>query len=173
MELSTLNGQLKITNGSNEEFYKFETMKSISPAVDAKGNWYVAINFIANDKNNSLRLYTETISNIVIPNTQDGATILARIISQWANPFGYAIGTRSPFVLSSTGAGTIAAECSSFSIYNSGAAAGTVTLSGGTPVSIAAGVTLNFDAGGLGYIFLAGSVVWNATGTTFIVTYSV
>ena len=64
MELSTLNGQLKITNGSNEEFYKFETMKSISPAVDAKGNWYVAINFIANDKNNSLRLYTETISNI-------------------------------------------------------------------------------------------------------------
>jgi len=173
MELYNLNNQLQIINSSNEEFYKFETMKSFSPEVDAKSNWYVLINFIANDKNNSLRLYVKDVTNLGLLNDQVSAIQLVRTISSWANLFGYAIGTRSPFVLSSTGAGTIAAECSSFSIYNSGAAAGTVTLSGGTPVSIAAGVTLNFDAGGPGYIFLAGSVVWNATGTTFIVTYSV
>jgi hypothetical protein len=146
-------------------------MKSFSAEVDAKGNWYVLINFIANDKNNSLRLYTKNITNLGLANTQASTTDLLRIISGWAATFNSTVSARWPYIITSTGSGSIAGECNSFSIYNSGAAAGTVTLSGGSAVSIAAGVTINFDAGGLGCKFYSGAVTWNATGTTFIVTY--
>ena len=146
-------------------------MKSFSSEVDAKGNWYVLINFIANDKNNSLRLYLKDVTNLGLSNTKGYAEILVKTISGWASSNNATMTARYPYILTSTGAGSIAGECNTFSIYNSGAAAGTVTLSNGTPVSIAAGVTINFDAGGLGCKFYSGAVTWNATGTTFIVTY--
>jgi hypothetical protein len=171
MELNTLNGQLQIINGTNQEFYKFETMKSFSAEVDAKGNWYALINFIANDKNNSLRLYVKDVTNLSLQNTKTSTIDLLRIISQWASTFNNTIVARYPYILTSTAAGSIAGECNSFSIRNAGAAAGTVTLSGGTAVSIPAGTLLTYDAGGLGCKFYSGAVTWNATGTTFIVTY--
>lgn len=171
MELNNINNQLRINTSNSEEFYKFETFKSFSPEVDAKNNWYVLINFIANDKNNSLRLYVKDVTNLGLTNTQLGAIQLVRLISGWASSNNATMTARYPYALTSTGAGSIAGECNSFSIYNSGAAAGTVTLSNGAAVSIAAGVTLNFDAGGLGCKFYSGAVTWNATGTTFIVTY--
>jgi hypothetical protein len=171
MELYNINNQLQIITSNNQEFYKFETMKSFSPEVDAKGNWYVLINFIANDKNNSLRLYVKDVTNLGLPNTQLGATDLTRTISQWASSNNATMTARYPYILTSTAAGSIAGECNSFSIRNAGAAAGTVTLSGGTAVSIPAGTLLTYDAGGLGCKFYSGAVTWNATGTTFIVTY--
>jgi hypothetical protein len=171
MELYNINNQLRINTSNSEEFYKFETFKSFSPEVDAKNNWYVLINFIANDKNNSLRLYVKDVTNLSLSNTQLGAIQLVRTISGWASSNNATMTARYPYILTSTGAGSIAGECNSFSIRNSGAAAGTVTLSNGAPVSIPAGTLLTYDAGGLGCKFYSAAVTWNATGTTFIVTY--
>jgi len=171
MELNNINNQLQIITSNNTEFYKFETMKSFSAEVDAKGNWYVLINFIANDKNNSLRLYVKDVTNLGLSNTQAYAMILVKTISGWASSNNATMTPRYPYILTSTGSGSIAGECNSFSIRNAGAAAGTVTLSNGAAVSIPAGTVLTYDAGGLGCKFYSGTVTWNATGTTFIVTY--
>ena len=62
MQVTNTNSQLKIVNSSLVEYYKYETIKSVSWASDSKG-FYVSINFIANDKNNSLRLYLVDIDN--------------------------------------------------------------------------------------------------------------
>ena len=71
---------------------------------------------------------------------------------------------RTPRVISTTTSGTTVVGWYSFSIANVGAAAGTV---GG--VSIPAGTILNFDGGTLNNTL--GSLAYNATGTTFIITY--
>ncbi len=70
---------------------------------------------------------------------------------------------RIPTVTSHTGIGAVPVGTYSFSIANVGASAGTVN-----GVSIPAGVTLNFDAGGAGNTL--DGISFNATGTTFIVT---
>ncbi len=71
--------------------------------------------------------------------------------------------SRRTNIVSSTGAGVVPPSTYSFSIANVGAAAGTV---GG--VSVPAGVTINYDAG-LNNT-LAG-IAYDATGTTFLITY--
>ncbi len=73
-------------------------------------------------------------------------------------------GSRRVNVASSTGAGSTPAGAFSASIANVGTAAGTVN-----GISIPAGTTLNFDAGVLNSTL--GSITYDATGTTFIVTY--
>ena len=62
MQVTNTNSQLKLTNATLVEYYKYETFKSVSWNIDTKG-YYVSINFIANDKNNSLRLYLVDVDN--------------------------------------------------------------------------------------------------------------
>lgn len=71
---------------------------------------------------------------------------------------------RFPTVTSHTGIGAVPTGTYSFSIANVGAAAGTVN----GIVSLPAGVTLNFDAGGAGNTL--DGLSFDATGTTFIIT---
>jgi hypothetical protein len=71
---------------------------------------------------------------------------------------------RIPTVTSHTGIGSVPTGTFSFSIANVGSAAGTVN----GIVSLPAGVTLNFDAGGAGNTL--DGISFDATGTTFIVT---
>ena len=80
-------------------------------------------------------------------------------------------GTSTGALLSSTGAGTVAVATKSVSIYNAGAAAGTVNVNGGGNVSIPAGVTVNFDAGTASK-YPASHFAYNAAGTTFIISYT-
>jgi hypothetical protein len=56
------------------------------------------------------------------------------------------------------------------SIYNSGAATGTITVNG-TTINLPTGVTVNYDAGGNNNRFPTNNFGYNATGTTFIITY--
>jgi hypothetical protein len=70
---------------------------------------------------------------------------------------------RRASVLNTSTTGTVPV-CYSFSIANVGAAAGTVNTQ-----SIPAGTTINFDAGVLNNT-LSGAT-YDATGTTFIITY--
>ena len=72
--------------------------------------------------------------------------------------------TRTPGIATLTGAGLTTAGVYSFSIANIGSASGLV---GGE--SIPAGMTVSFDGGALNNTL--GSISYNATGTTFIITY--
>jgi len=72
--------------------------------------------------------------------------------------------TRTPGIATLTGAGLTTAGVYSFSIANIGSASGLV---GGE--SIPAGMTVSFDGGALNNTL--GSISFNATGTTFIITY--
>lgn len=71
--------------------------------------------------------------------------------------------SRSTNILSSTGAGVVPPNTYSLSIANVGAAAGTV---GG--VSVPAGVTINYSAELNNTLT---GIAYNATGTTFLITY--
>jgi hypothetical protein len=79
---------------------------------------------------------------------------------------------RTPFLTSITGSLTIAVQIHNLSVYNSGASAGTINVDGGGAISIPAGVTVNFDAGGNNNRYAINKFVLNATGTTFIVSYT-
>ena len=70
---------------------------------------------------------------------------------------------RRPVVASESGPGSIPDDTYGFSIANVGAAAGTVD---GLP--LAAGVTINFDPGVNNTIV---GISFDATGTTFLITY--
>jgi len=72
--------------------------------------------------------------------------------------------TRTPGIATLTGAGLTTAGVYSFSIANIGSASGLV---GGE--SIPAGMTVSFDGGALNNTL--GSISYDATGTTFIITY--
>jgi hypothetical protein len=71
---------------------------------------------------------------------------------------------RTPGVLSTTTSGTTPIGAYSVSIANVGSAAGVVNAQ-----SIPAGTTLNFDGGVLNNTI--SPLVYNATGTTFIITW--
>ena len=70
--------------------------------------------------------------------------------------------TRTPNIINSTTTGTIP-TCYAFSVANVGVTTGTVNLQ-----SIPAGVTVNFDPGVNNTIT---GLPFNATGTTFLITY--
>lgn len=80
---------------------------------------------------------------------------------------------RTPNLITATNTtGTISVEVHSISVYNSGNAVGTLTVSGGAAVSIPIGATINMDAGGNNNRFASGAFVYDATaGTTFIIAY--
>ena len=71
---------------------------------------------------------------------------------------------RKAFYIPDTGAGSIPVDVYSFSIANVGAANGTVNGQ-----VLPAGATINFDAGVLNHTFISTS--YDATGTTFLITY--
>ena len=79
---------------------------------------------------------------------------------------------RTPrLITSSNGAGTIPGQPHSISVYNSGNAVGTLTVSGGAAVNIPVGSTINMDAGGNNNRFASGAFVYTTAGTTFIIAY--
>jgi hypothetical protein len=79
---------------------------------------------------------------------------------------------RTPRLISVTNTtGTIPGQPYSISIYNSGSAVGTLAVSGDTAVNIPVGATINMDAGGNSNRFATGSFVYDATNTTFLITY--
>ena len=71
---------------------------------------------------------------------------------------------RTPNILSTTGSGSTPAGVYSFSIANVGSATGTVDTQ-----TLPAGVTINFDGGAMNNTL--GAVSFDATGTTFVVTW--
>ena len=175
MELYNFNNQLQIITSNSQEFYKFETMKSFSPEVDAKNNWYVLINFIANDKNNSLRFYVKDVTNLGLTNSQLSAIQLVRLISQWASTSASITPTvKSPFIIRSTGAALtmIPANVASISFSSTGTANATILVNG-TTVIIKPGETVSYDAGDINNYMPAGAFYYNtsAAGCELLIAY--
>ncbi len=76
--------QLKIVSGNVVQYYKYATVKSLSPVSDSKGDFAVIINFIVDDKNNPLVLKMKDISNQgTWINTAVGVNIAIEAISDW------------------------------------------------------------------------------------------
>ena len=82
--VNNTDNQLNINNNGVLDVYAVKSVKSVSRAVDASGNYYIAINFIANDKNNSLRIYLSEVSSPVTwTNDLTGANAALADIRDW------------------------------------------------------------------------------------------
>lgn len=79
---------------------------------------------------------------------------------------------KTPGIITSTGISNLTSLSTLFNVsfYNSGSAAGTLTVNG-TSISLPAGATINYDPGVNNY-YKGSNFIWNATGTTFIVAYT-
>jgi hypothetical protein len=174
------NGQLKLTYSNLVEYYEFQTFKSISSGFDTvRSNYYVSINFIANDKNNSLRLYLVDISNQAgWTDTSTGATRATDDISSWISssiiPSGTVSVVKSDLLRVSSTTGTIIEEVRSISFANVGTANATVSADVGvTFVTLKAGETISYDAG-LNNYFAASTFRHNTTtaGAELLIIYT-
>jgi hypothetical protein len=78
------NNQLNVTYDTRKDVYSFDSMKSVGFSWDTNGEYYVAINFIANDKNNSLRIYLKDVDpTLGWTNDFNGATLAVDTIAFW------------------------------------------------------------------------------------------
>jgi len=175
------NGQLKLSYANLVEFYQFQTFKSISYSFDTvRGNYYVSINFIANDKNNSLRLYLVDITNQ--PTWTDdatGAKNAAGDISAWISssiiPSGAGVAVKSDLLRVSASTGTIVQAPRSISFANVGTGNATVSADAGvTFVTLKPGETISYDAAGLNNFFAASTFRHNTTtaGAELLIIYT-
>lgn len=82
--VNNTDNQLNINNNGILDVYAIKSIKSVSKSVDASGNYYIAINFIANDKNNSLRINLSDVSSPVTwTNNLTGANAALADIRDW------------------------------------------------------------------------------------------
>ena len=82
--VNNTDNQLNISINGVLDVYNVKTIKSVSRGVDASGNYYIAINFIANDKNNSLRInLSEVTSPAGWTNDVTGANAAIADIRDW------------------------------------------------------------------------------------------
>jgi hypothetical protein len=139
--VDVINNQLKLTYSNFVEYYEFPTFKSISSGFDTvRGNYYVIINFIANDKNNSLRLYLVDISNQATwTDTSIGAQNAVEQISIWANTTIKVVtptNARFPVIKRSSGSALTAIPNSVFSISfaSTGTANATIVVNGSSSI---------------------------------------
>jgi hypothetical protein len=79
----------------------------------------------------------------------------------------------TPNMLISTNDDSIGVNVRSISIANIGTADGSLSVDGGNTFNILPkGVTVNLDAGGLFDYYPGGLFVWDATGTTYMITFN-
>jgi hypothetical protein len=84
IRVSNAKNQLNIETNGVLDVYNFDVVKSVSRAVDASGDNYISINFIANDKNNSLRIpLKEVVSPPTWTNDTTGAIQAVEDIRLW------------------------------------------------------------------------------------------
>jgi len=82
--VNNTDNQLNVNNNGVLDVYAVRSIKSVSKGVDASGNYYIAINFIANDKNNSLRIYLKDVTSPVAwTNDLAGANAAISDIRDW------------------------------------------------------------------------------------------
>lgn len=180
--IDNTSNQLNLKYDTRKDVYAFDSIKSVSFSWDANADYYVIINFIANDKNNSLRIYLKDVDpTLSWPNTFNGASTAVNAIATWmdsananvniVSPLDERVSSESvsvvlssdqfryetqPVLIISSGdvATLIADNVYSISFASNGTADALVSFDGGTNYeSIPTGTTINMDAGGLGWIY--------------------
>lgn len=176
--VTNTNGQLKLTYSNLVEYYEFQTVKSISSGFDTlRGNYYVAINFIANDKNNSLRLYLVDISNQPgWTDTTTGAEQAVNDISAWiaSSVIINSGDVKKSATLRVSTNSSIIELVNSISFANVGTANATVSAdAGATNTTLKPGETISFDAGDINNYFPANNFRYDATtaGAELLIIY--
>jgi len=82
--VNNTDNQLNINSNGVLDVYAIKSIKSVSKGVDNTGNYYIAINFIANDKNNSLRIYLKDVTSPVTwTNNLAGANAALADLRNW------------------------------------------------------------------------------------------
>lgn len=161
------NGQLKLRYDNNVEYYEFPTIKSVGSSFDTlKGKYYVSINFIANDKNNSLRIYLAEVSNQPSwTDTSTGAQQAVEDISLWiassTSPSLSGIEKTAGSIRVSNASGSISFPVKSISFANTGTVNAEYTIDSVITI-IKPGETVSFDAGDVNNYFKDGIFGYNA-----------
>lgn len=150
VDLSIIEGKLDtiITNTNNLSTINTNvtTIKTDSGTIAANSNTLVA--YAGTDSLNIAQIST---------NTGNASTYLSTI--------------RTPVVISTSTSGTIAVQIHNVSFYNSGSAGASITVNG-TVITLPAGVTLNYNAGGNNNRYAANIFSYNGTGTTLLISYT-
>lgn len=116
----------------------------------------------AQTTNNKIDTTNTSLSNLGL--------ICSNIQTETAATANYLQQIRTPQIISTSGSGTINPQLHNISIANIGSATGTITVNG-TTVNIPAGISLSYNAGGNNNRFPNAAFSYNATGTTFLITY--
>ena len=183
--------QLNIITNGVLDVYNLDTIKSVSRAVDASGNNYISLNFIANDKNNSVRIpLVQVIDPMTWTNDTAGANQAIEDISKWMNEI-VQVAITSPLGQQASGdsvSTVLAAEQAnvminvgldrytgndgdtsglsvlSISFASVGTANALVSVDGGMIYkNLAPGETLNLDAGGIMNFYNGNNFFWDTT----------
>jgi hypothetical protein len=191
IQVNNTDNQLNIITNGVLDVYNFDTIKSVSRAVDASGNNYISLNFIANDKNNSVRIPLNLVTSPVYwTNDAAGAIAAVEDIRLWMNeiiqvkitsPIGQqAMGDSVSTVLAydqanvqinvgfdrytGTNADTSGISVLSISFASVGTANALVSVDGGAIyINLAPGETLNLDAGGIMNFYNGNNFFWDTT----------
>jgi len=84
IQVSNTDGQLRVVQNGRVRFYNLKTIKSVDSLCDTNNDFYLVINFIANDKENALNLFLKDITNQATwTNTSAGAEVAKEDISVW------------------------------------------------------------------------------------------
>lgn len=199
------NTALQIGSGAprnaSMEFFEYQSMKSIGKAFHNDGNWYVIINFFANDVLNPLKINLSLVSNQPTwTNDIVGADQAVYDIQSWmstnpvtiVSPIGFQSSSTSvsvalasdqftqkvtPHIISVSGAnGTIGLPCWSISFASNGTAAALVSFDeGASYVSLPAGTTINMTAGIFNWYYDTNVFHYDTTtnaGASLIITYN-
>jgi hypothetical protein len=191
IRVGNADNQLNIKINDILDVYNFDVIKSVSRGLDTNGNYYIAINFIANDKNNSLRI---PLKDVILPvtwtNDLTGADNALADIRLWMNDVVSATIT-SPLgqqAMASSVSTVLAAEQAnvminpaferytnansdtsgvsvlSISFASVGTANALVSVDGGMIYqNLAPGETLNLDAGGVMNFYNGNNFFWDTT----------
>lgn len=191
IQVNNTDGQLNVIVNGVLDVYNFNNIKSVGRSVDASGNHYVSINFIANDKNNSLRIpLSQVVDPLTWTNDTDGAIIAVDTIRGYMvpsvnatikSPIGQQINDTSVSVTlssdqaqkkinsnvtryTSSDADLAGITVLSISFASVGTANALISLDGeNTYTILKPGETLNLDAGAVMNYYDGGLIFWDTT----------
>jgi hypothetical protein len=84
IQVSNTDGHLRVVQNGRVRFYNIKSIKSVDSLYDTNNDYYLVINFIANDKENALNIYLKDITNQATwTNTSAGAEVAKGVISGW------------------------------------------------------------------------------------------
>lgn len=184
---------IAIGGGANSalEFFEYRAIKSVGRSLHTDGNWYVIINFFANDVLNPLKINLAQVTNQATwTNTSAGSyqaivdiqtnidtymgttTIVSPlgvqpVSASIAVALSYEQMTQSvtPNIVSVGSAnGNLSTVCRSISFASNGTADAKISFDGGINyVNLPAGTSINMDAGGIANQYPPNKFYWDTT----------